>query len=152
MLGKSEKNYWAQLFTTDSVSNQVVMSTITFKLCECSCEVSTSWSLICDVCSVESASHGRSPVRPGRKCAVNGSRAFGLMSEPLTADSDPCSGAEVSSALLAVRVRTLALPLLLSHLLMLYNTTLNLRNLIHQWTLSSHTAYIYLLRTTFTLL
>lgn len=90
--------------------------TIASKPCQCSCEVSTSWSLICTVCSVESASRGRSPVRLERKCVFSGSGAAGLMSEPLTADSDPCSVLQPSSALLPVRVRAISLPLLLSYL------------------------------------
>lgn len=48
-------------------------------------------SPVSSVCSVESASHRRSPVRPERKCVFRGSAAAGLMSEPMTAVVDPCS-------------------------------------------------------------
>lgn len=73
-------------------------------------------SPVSSVCSVESASHRRSPVRPERKCVFSGSAAAGLMSEPVTAVVDPCSAPRAFSALLLVRVRAISLPLLLSYL------------------------------------
>lgn len=74
-------------------SHQAVMSNLTSKPCQCSCGVSTSWSQICSGCSVESASHGRSPVRPERKCVFSGSRqpAWCLNPWPLTLTPAPCS-------------------------------------------------------------